>query len=53
MVHISTEKIIFLAEQSAETRQVLTSQDEVTTQSLDNLSSLAALFNSKGTGVFH
>lgn len=53
MVQITTEKIIFLAEQSAETRTVLTSQDDVTTQSLDNLSSLAELFNSKGTGVVH
>lgn len=53
MVHITTEKIIFLAQQSTETRQVLAIQDDVTTQSLDNLSSLAALFHSKGTGVIH
>lgn len=50
---ITTEKIIFLAQQSPETRQVLANQDDVTTQSLDNLASLAALFNSKGTGVIH
>lgn len=53
LVHITTEKIIFLAEQSAEVRTVLTDQDDVTSQSLDNLSSLAALFHSKGTGVIH
>ena len=53
LVHITTEKVIFLAEQSAEVCTVLTDQDDVTTQSLDNLSSLAALFYSKGTGVIH
>ena len=53
LVQITTEKIIFLAEQSVETRAVLSGQDDVTTQSLDNLSSLAALFHSKGTGVIH
>lgn len=53
LVQITTEKIIFLAEQSEETSTVFSKQDEVTTQSLDNLSSLAALFHSKGTGVIH
>ncbi len=53
LVQITTEKVIFLAEQSTETRTVLMNQDDVTTQSLDNLSSLAALFHSKGTGVVH
>ena len=53
LVQITTEKIIFLAEQSVETCTVLTGQDDVTTQSLNNLSSLADLFNSKGTGVIH
>nr|WP_096551769.1 hypothetical protein [Ureibacillus thermosphaericus] len=53
LVQLTTEKIIFLAEQSAEVRTVLTGQDDVASQSLDNLSSLAALFHSKGTGVVH
>lgn len=53
LVQLTTEKIIFLAEQSAEVRTVITGQDDVTNQSLDNLSSLAALFHSKGTGVLH
>lgn len=53
LVQLTTEKIIFLAEQSAEVRTVLTGKDDVTSQSLDNLSSLAALFHSKGTGVVH
>lgn len=53
LVQLTTEKIIFLAEQSTEVRTVLTGQDDVTSQSLDNLSSLAALFHSKGTGVIH
>lgn len=53
LVQITTEKIIFLAEQSNEACTVLSNQDDVTTQSLDNLSSLAALFHSKGTGVIH
>jgi len=53
LVQLTTEKIIFLAEKSAEVRTVLTGQDDVASQSLDNLSSLAALFHSKGTGVVH
>lgn len=53
LVQITTEKVIFLAQQSETSKKVIAVQDEVTTQSIENLSAIAALFDSKKTGVLH
>lgn len=53
LVQMTTEKIIFLAEQEEPIKVPNQTKDEVTSQSLDNLSMIAALFESKRTGVLH
>ncbi|BDH61646.1 hypothetical protein MTP04_26250 [Lysinibacillus sp. PLM2] len=53
MVQISTDKIIFLASQGEHVHKTVHSKNEVTTQSLENLSAITALFETKKTGVLH
>ncbi|MFP7202950.1 hypothetical protein SFC08_18520, partial [Lysinibacillus halotolerans] len=53
MVQISTDKIIFLANQCEHIHKTVHSKNEVTTQSLENLSAITALFETKKTGVLH
>ncbi|MFP3920047.1 hypothetical protein U5N28_19800, partial [Lysinibacillus telephonicus] len=53
MVQITTEKIIFIASQGEYIHKTVHSKNEVTTQSLENLSAITALFETKKTGVLH
>lgn len=53
LVQMTTEKIIFLAEQVETMKIPIQTKDVVTSQSLENLSTIAALFESKKTGVLH
>lgn len=53
LVQMTTEKIIFLAEQVEPIKAPIQSKDEVTSQSLENLSAISELFESKRTGVIH
>lgn len=52
-VQITTEKIIFLANQAEPIHKTVQSKNEVTTQSLENLSAITALFEMKKTGGLH
>lgn len=51
MVQITTEKIIFLANQVEPIHTTVQSKNEVTTQSIENLTAITALFEK--TGVLH
>ena len=53
MVQMTTEKIIFLSNQVTSVYKPVQTRDEVTNQSLENLSSIAALFDSNKTEVLH
>ncbi|WP_437435946.1 IS21 family transposase [Pseudobacillus badius] len=54
MVQLTTDKIIFLASQEERTAKASPEPgDEVTSQSLENLSAIHALFETKTTGVLH
>jgi transposase len=53
MVQMTTEKIIFLANQVEPIHKQVYSKDEVTSQSIENLSAITALFNPDKTGVLH
>ena len=53
LVHITTEKVIFIAEQDSPVTKVKSPKDDVTSQSVQNLSTLTALFETKNTGVLH
>lgn len=53
MVQITTEKVIFLANQTEPSQKTVQTKNEVTTQSLENLSAIAALFEMKKTRVLH
>ncbi|ANS51629.1 hypothetical protein BT246_63380 (plasmid) [Bacillus thuringiensis] len=53
LVQLTTEKIIFLAEQDSVTVKPVRKSDEVASQSIENLSVITALFNSKKVEVLH
>lgn len=53
MVRVTTEKVIFLAEQGSVSTKVINHKDDVATQSVQNLSTIASLFNIEKTGVAH
>ncbi|MFZ7759962.1 IS21 family transposase [Bacillus thuringiensis] len=53
LVQLTTEKIIFLAEQESVTVKLVQKSDEVASQSIENLSVITALFDSKKIEVLH
>lgn len=53
LVQITTEKVIFIAEQDSPVIKMKLPKDDVTSQSVQNLSTLTALFETKNTGVLH